>query len=123
MCGAVSGFHSLVSSGTTPKMIEKESHVRPIGYGAMLVEGLVGVTASDRGRRPAERTSTTTSTCPSTKCTGSTRSSLQEMYKEKYPPADPLGETTLDVAHLNLGNGGAEEPWAGSRCGGVPAGR
>ena len=45
MCGAVSGFHSLVSSGTTPKMIEKESHVRTIGYGAMLIEGLVGVTA------------------------------------------------------------------------------
>ncbi|MBL8865833.1 MAG: carbon starvation protein A, partial [Planctomycetia bacterium] len=45
MCGAVSGFHSLVSSGTTPKMIEKESHIRPIGYGAMLMEGLVGITA------------------------------------------------------------------------------
>jgi carbon starvation protein len=45
MCGAVSGFHSLVSSGTTPKMIEKESHVRGIGYGAMLIESLVGVTA------------------------------------------------------------------------------
>ena len=45
MCGAVSGFHSLVSSGTTPKMIEKESHIRTIGYGAMLIEGLVGVTA------------------------------------------------------------------------------
>ncbi|HMC63515.1 MAG TPA: carbon starvation protein A [Gemmataceae bacterium] len=45
MCGAVSGFHSLVSSGTTPKMIDKESHVRPIGYGAMLIEGLVGVVA------------------------------------------------------------------------------
>ncbi|WP_020469837.1 carbon starvation CstA family protein [Zavarzinella formosa] len=45
MCGAISGFHSLVSSGTTPKMIEKESHVRMIGYGAMLMEGLVGVVA------------------------------------------------------------------------------
>ena len=45
MCGAVSGFHSLVASGTTPKMIEKESHIRTIGYGAMLIEGLVGVTA------------------------------------------------------------------------------
>src|SRR5262249_27598834 len=43
MCGAVSGFHSLVSSGTTPKMINKESDIRPIGYGAMLMEGLVGV--------------------------------------------------------------------------------
>jgi carbon starvation protein len=45
MCGAVSGFHALVSSGTTPKMIDKESDVRPIGYGAMLMEGLVGVVA------------------------------------------------------------------------------
>jgi carbon starvation protein len=45
MCGAISGFHSLVSSGTTPKMISKESHIRPIGYGAMLMEGLVGVVA------------------------------------------------------------------------------
>jgi carbon starvation protein len=45
MCGAISGFHSLVSSGTTPKMIDKESDVRPIGYGAMLMEGLVGVVA------------------------------------------------------------------------------
>jgi carbon starvation protein len=45
MCGAISGFHSLVSSGTTPKMIDKESHVRPIGYGAMLMEGLVGIVA------------------------------------------------------------------------------
>lgn len=45
MCGAVSGFHALVSSGTTPKMISKESHARPIAYGAMLIEGLVGVVA------------------------------------------------------------------------------
>jgi carbon starvation protein len=44
-CGAISGFHSLVSSGTTPKMIDKESDIRPIGYGAMLIEGLVGVMA------------------------------------------------------------------------------
>jgi carbon starvation protein len=45
MCGAVSGFHALVSSGTTPKMIDQESDVRPIGYGAMLMEGLVGCVA------------------------------------------------------------------------------
>lgn len=45
MCGAISGFHSLVSSGTTPKMIGQESHVRPIGYGAMLMEGLVAIVA------------------------------------------------------------------------------
>jgi carbon starvation protein len=42
-CGAISGFHSLVSSGTTPKMINSEADIRPIGYGAMLIEGLVGV--------------------------------------------------------------------------------
>ena len=45
MCGAISGFHSLVSSGTTPKMVNKESEIRLIGYGAMLMEGLVGVVA------------------------------------------------------------------------------
>ncbi len=44
-CGAVSGFHALVSSGTTPKMIELESHARPIGYGAMLMESFVAVMA------------------------------------------------------------------------------
>src|SRR5438045_4414156 len=41
MCGAISGFHSLVASGTTPKMIAKESQVRHLGYGAMLVRGPV----------------------------------------------------------------------------------
>ena len=45
MCGAISGFHALVSSGTTPKMVSKESDARTIGYGAMLIEGLVGVVA------------------------------------------------------------------------------
>jgi carbon starvation protein len=44
-CGAISGFHSLVASGTTPKMVDQERHCRPIAYGAMLLEGLVGITA------------------------------------------------------------------------------
>jgi carbon starvation protein len=44
-CGAISGFHALIASGTTPKMIDRESDIRPIGYGAMLIEGLVGVVA------------------------------------------------------------------------------
>lgn len=44
-CGAISGFHSLVSSGTTPKMVDKESHTRFIGYGGMVMESLVGVVA------------------------------------------------------------------------------
>jgi carbon starvation protein len=44
-CGAISGFHSLISSGTTPKMISKEWHAWPIGYGAMLLEGFVAIMA------------------------------------------------------------------------------
>ena len=44
-CGAVSGFHALISSGTTPKMIEKESHMRLIGFGGMLTESFVAVMA------------------------------------------------------------------------------
>jgi len=44
-CGAISGFHSLISSGTTPKMIEREGQARFIGYGAMLLESFVGVMA------------------------------------------------------------------------------
>jgi carbon starvation protein len=44
-CGAISGFHALISSGTTPKMIARETDARPIGYGAMLMEGVVGVVA------------------------------------------------------------------------------
>src|SRR5262245_37025324 len=44
-CGAISGFHALVSSGTTPKMVSKESQARMIGYGGMLMESFVGVMA------------------------------------------------------------------------------
>lgn len=44
-CGAVSGFHALISSGTTPKMITREGHARLVGYGSMLMESFVGVMA------------------------------------------------------------------------------
>jgi len=44
-CGAISGFHSLISSGTTPKMIAKEQHACPVGYGSMLLESFVAVMA------------------------------------------------------------------------------
>ncbi|WP_054306896.1 carbon starvation CstA family protein, partial [Serratia rubidaea] len=44
-CGAISGFHALVSSGTTPKLVERESHMRFIGYGAMLMESFVAIMA------------------------------------------------------------------------------
>jgi carbon starvation protein len=44
-CGAISGFHALIGSGTTPKMINKESDIRMIGFGAMLVEAVVSIMA------------------------------------------------------------------------------
>ncbi len=44
-CGAISGFHALVSSGTTPKMIMRESDARPIAFGAMLIESFIGILA------------------------------------------------------------------------------
>ncbi len=44
-CGAVSGFHALISSGTTPKLIAREGHAFPIGYGSMLLEGFVALMA------------------------------------------------------------------------------
>ncbi len=45
MCGSISGFHALIGSGTTSKLVDKESDIRPVGYAAMLFEGLVGVMA------------------------------------------------------------------------------
>jgi carbon starvation protein len=44
-CGAISGFHSLISSGTTPKMIAREPHALPVGYGSMLLESFVAIMA------------------------------------------------------------------------------
>src|SRR5207302_5449242 len=44
-CGAISGFHSLISSGTTPKMIAREWNMWPVGYGSMLLEGFVAIMA------------------------------------------------------------------------------
>ena len=44
-CGALSGMHAMVSSGTTPKMVQKESQVRMIGYGGMLMESFVAIMA------------------------------------------------------------------------------
>ena len=44
-CGALSGMHAMVSSGTSPKMVEKETQVRMIGYGGMLMESFVAIMA------------------------------------------------------------------------------
>ena len=70
-CGACSGFHGLVCSGTTSKQIARESHMRPVGYGAMLAEGFVALIAlvtvmivapaRPRGPRRRERSTATAS--------------------------------------------------------------
>lgn len=96
MCGAVSGFHSLVSSGTTPKMIEKESHVRPIGYGAMLIEGIVGVTALIASAALPNELYYDINV-PIDKV--QVFQKKQQEMNEKYPPLNTGG----DVSHLNLG--------------------
>ena len=44
-CGAISGFHALISSGTSPKMLENETHALPVGYGSMLMESAVAIMA------------------------------------------------------------------------------
>src|SRR5205085_4217330 len=44
-CGAISGFHALISSGTTPKLLENETDARLIGYGGMLMESMVAIMA------------------------------------------------------------------------------
>ena len=97
MCGAVSGFHSLVSSGTTPKMVEKESHVRPIGYGAMLIEGVVGVTALIASAALPNELYYDINV-PIDKV--QVFQKKQQEMNEKYPPMASEGQ---DVAHLNLG--------------------
>ena len=61
-CGAISGFHSLVSSGTTPKMLDKETDARFIGYGAMVCRVARRRPGSDRRRAPCIRETTSPST-------------------------------------------------------------
>ncbi len=64
MCGAISGFHSLIGSGTTPKMVARSRDIRFIGYGAMLIEGFVALMALDRRLRAASPATTSPSTSP-----------------------------------------------------------
>jgi carbon starvation protein len=103
MCGAISGFHALVSSGTTPKMIDKESHVRPIGYGAMLMEGLVGIVAliAASSLDPKLYYDINVDLTRADKYQGQ----LDELYASlgSSEARDPMHRTNVDsVQHLNL---------------------
>ncbi|HEY8666045.1 MAG TPA: carbon starvation protein A [Tepidisphaeraceae bacterium] len=102
MCGAISGFHALVSSGTTPKMIRKESDARMIGYGAMLIEGLVGVVAMIAA-----------STLPvGDYYAMNTEMSKAPMYQEKF------AQIGASVDHLNVYQERTQE-WLRGRTGGA----
>jgi carbon starvation protein len=103
MCGSVSGFHALVSSGTTPKMIDRESHIRPIGYGAMLMEGLVGIvaliTAASLPQDLYYQINTSLPDVPQF------QGKLDELYASLGTPEskDPLHPVNVDaVQHLDL---------------------
>jgi carbon starvation protein len=104
MCGAISGFHALVSSGTTPKMIDKESQVRPIGYGAMLIEGLVGIVAliAAASLDPKLYYDINVDLTKAEKYQGK----LDELYSQLgigEETKDPLHQTNVDsVQHLDL---------------------
>jgi carbon starvation protein len=104
MCGAISGFHALVSSGTTPKMVDKETHVRFIGYGGMLMEGLVGVVALIAAAAlPVELYYDIN---VSVADVGKYQPSLAELYRElgvtQAAGRDPMHRAQVDLQHLNL---------------------
>ena len=99
MCGAISGFHSLVSSGTTPKMIDKESHIRPIGYGAMLMEGLVGVVALIAAASLPIRHYMDINVDQEKAADVKLQQKMQEMY-DKYAPPSLVG--AKDLPHVDL---------------------
>ncbi len=107
MCGAISGFHSLVSSGTTPKMIEKESHIRTIGYGSMLIEGLVGVVALVAAAAlPSELYYAINVPIDQAPKYQKQLDEVYDRYGVKLPPeaTDPAHATNVDSpAHLDLG--------------------
>src|SRR5262249_1665497 len=96
MCGAISGFHALVSSGTTPKMVDKESQVRTIGYGAMLIEGLGGVVALIAAASLDPKLYYDINVSPDSKTLEKWQGPLDRLYKE-------LGNVD-SPQHLNLGD-------------------
>lgn len=108
MCGAVSGFHALVSSGTTPKMIDRETQVRAIGYGSMLIESLVGVVALIAAAcLPPQLYYDINIPIDKVQTYQAQVEQINEQYVPKLPAAadDPLHAVGApSVTHLNLGD-------------------
>src|SRR2546430_15883084 len=110
-CGAISGFHSLVASGTTPKMIARESDARLIGYGGMLMESFVGVMAMIAACTLHPRVYFAVNTTP----TGLAQASqgLSQSGFVVTPDLQDRLAALMGGQTLNLGSGGAPSPSRG----------
>ncbi|WIM68687.1 carbon starvation CstA family protein [Corynebacterium breve] len=112
-CGALSGFHALISSGTTPKLIEKETQMRTIGYGGMIMESFVAVMALitavviDRHKYFAMNSPAS--------LTGGTSEGAAEFVATLDLPGQPITAAELDAAAQTIG-----EATIVSRTGGAP---
>src|ERR1700704_3392283 len=104
-CGAVSGFHSLIASGTTPKMLERESRFRDIGYGAMITEMMVALMAMIAACviQPGEYFAINTKGTPT------------EVVAKVSASGFPVTETDMSILAQNLG-----EKTMFNRAGGAP---
>src|SRR6266540_3116381 len=104
-CGAVSGFHSLIASGTTPKMVRRESRIRPIGYGAMVTEMMVALMAMIAAcvLQPGEYFAINTKGAPA------------EVVAKVSAAGFPVTEVEMQQLATNLG-----EPTMFNRDGGAP---
>src|SRR3989454_3628130 len=96
-CGAVSGFHSLIASGTTPKMVGRESRVRDIGYGAMITEMMVALMALIAAcvLQPGEYFAINTKGTPSEVVANVSAAGFPVTENEMSILAHNLGETTM----------------------------
>jgi carbon starvation protein len=96
-CGAVSGFHSLIASGTTPKMIRRESRVRSIGYGAMVTEMMVALMAIIAAcvLEPGEYFAINTKGMPAEVVAKVSAAGFPVTEKEMQTLATDLGESTM----------------------------
>ena len=96
-CGAVSGFHSLVASGTTPKMIGRESRIRQIGYGAMVTEMMVALMAMIAAcvLQPGEYFAINTKGTPSEVVAKVSASGFPVTEQQMNALATDLGESTM----------------------------
>jgi carbon starvation protein len=96
-CGAVSGFHSLIASGTTPKMVRRESRIRTIGYGAMITEMMVALTAMIAAcvLQPGEYFAINTKGAPAEVVAKVSAAGFPVTEPEMHKLATSLGESTM----------------------------